>query len=215
MRRAGTYLSLAVLSILTLASCRKEVFTGKREARGVWMSRFEYTSGLLKNDPEAAKTYIRSVFEKARSAKFNMVFFQVRGNATSFYNSSLEPWASELSGTLGKDPGWDPLQFAIGEAHRLGLELHAWINTFPIWRGGVPPVETNPRQVLLEHPDWVVCDEEGKPMTEDPPKEGYIWASPGIPAVRQHILDVVKDIVARYDRGIIIGYLNNVTLFNG
>jgi uncharacterized lipoprotein YddW (UPF0748 family) len=199
MRRAGIYLSLAMLSTLLLASCRKEVFTGKREARGVWMSRFEYTSGPLQSDPDAAKAYIRSVFEKARAAKFNMVFFQVRGNGTSFYNSSLEPWASELSGTLGKDPGWDPLQFAIGEAHRLGLELHAWINTFPIWRGGTPPIETNPRQPLLAHPDWVVCDEEGKPMTEDPPKEGYIWASPGIPAVRRHILDIVTDIVTRYD----------------
>jgi uncharacterized lipoprotein YddW (UPF0748 family) len=199
MKRACIYSSLPLLVVLLLASCRKEVFTGKREARGVWMSRFEYTGTVLQKDPEAAKAYIRSVFEKARKAKFNMVFFQVRGNATSFYNSSFEPWAAELTGVLGKDPGWDPLQFAIGEAHRLGLELHAWINTFPIWRGETLPVETTPLQPLLAHPEWVVCDEDGKPMTMDAPKEGYIWASPGIPAVRQHILDVVMDIVSKYD----------------
>jgi uncharacterized lipoprotein YddW (UPF0748 family) len=199
MKQACIYLSLAMLVVLLLASCRKEVFTGKREARGVWMSRFEYTSSVLQNDPEAAKAYIRSVFEKARKAKFNMVFFQVRGNGTSFYHSSFEPWAAELTGLLGKDPGWDPLQFAIDEAHRLGLELHAWINTFPIWRGGIPPIETNPPQPLLAHPEWVVCDGGGKPMTVDAPKEGYIWASPGIPAVRRHVLGVVMDIVTKYD----------------
>jgi uncharacterized lipoprotein YddW (UPF0748 family) len=199
MKRACVHFSLAVFVLLSLASCRKEVFTGKREARGVWMSRFEYTSAALQKDPEAAKAYIRSVFEKARKAKFNMVFFQVRGNGTSFYNSSLEPWAAELTGVLGKDPGWDPLEFAIGEAHRLGLELHAWINTYPIWRGGTSPIETTPRQPFLAHPEWVVCDSEGKPMTLDAPKDSYIWASPGIPAVRRHILDVVMDIVTKYD----------------
>jgi len=199
MKRACIYFSLAVLGALLFASCKKEVFTGKREARGVWMSRYEYTGGSLQKDPEAAKAYIRSVFEKARNAKFNMIFFQVRGNGTSFYDSSFEPWAAELTGVLGKDPGWDPLAFAIGEAHRLGLELHAWINTFPIWRGKIPPIETIPRQPFLAHPEWVVCNSEGKPMTIEAPKDGYTWASPGIPAVRRYILDVVMDIVTKYD----------------
>ncbi len=193
-------IALLILTAPLLSfTCGKEIFTGKREARGVWMSRFEYTNDKLRNDPEAAKAHIRDVFDKARKAKFNMIFFQVRGNGSSFYGSAHEPWALELTGTLGKDPGWDPLQFAIDEAHRLGLELHAWVNTFPIWRGGIPPTETTPRQPYLAHPEWVVCDKDGMPMNVDPPNNEYIWASAGNPAVRQHVVNVVMDIVTKYD----------------
>lgn len=177
----------------------KETFTGKREARGVWMSRFEYANERTRENPELAKQRIREVFEKARKARFNMILFQVRGNADAFYKSSFEPWGEMLSGMLGQDPGWDPLQFAIEEAHRLGLELHAWMNTFPVWRGPNSPGETKPRAILLEHPEWLVCDKDGVPMRVDPPNNDYLWASPGIPAVRNHVLNVVKEIVSNYD----------------
>lgn len=69
----------------------KETFTGKREARGVWMSRFEYANERTRENPELAKQRIREVFEKARKARFNMILFQVRGNADAFYKSSFEP----------------------------------------------------------------------------------------------------------------------------
>lgn len=189
---------VALLPLLFL-SCGKELFTGKREARGVWMSRFEYANEQTRNNPEASKEKIRAVFEKARAAKFNMILFQVRGNADAFYRSDYEPWAETLTGTLGQDPGWDPLQFAIEEAHRLGLELHVWMNTFPIWRGAKLPPETTPRPLMLEHPEWIVCDSSGKRMHVDPPNNDYIWASPGIPAVRQHIINVAMNIVEKYD----------------
>jgi uncharacterized lipoprotein YddW (UPF0748 family) len=184
---------------LLLTGCGREVFTGKEEARGVWMSRFEYANERARGNPEAGKNEIRSVFRKARSAKLNMVFFQVRGNGDAFYDSRYEPWSQMLTDTLGKNPRWDPLQFAVEEAHRQGLELHAWFNTFPIWRGNTPPRETIPRQPSLAHPEWIVCDSSGKPMTSPPTANDYIWASPGNPAARQHILNVVDDIVQKYD----------------
>jgi uncharacterized lipoprotein YddW (UPF0748 family) len=184
---------------LFLVGCGKEVFTGKREARGVWMSRFEYSNEQMRNNASAAQLRIRETFQQARKARLNMVFFQVRGNGDAFYRSRYEPWSMLLTDTLGKDPGWDPLQFAVEEAHRLGLELHAWVNTFPIWRGSVPPMESNPRNAMLEHPEWLVCDSAGKPIRPDPPNNEYIWISPGIPAARQHVLNVVMDIVEKYD----------------
>lgn len=188
-----------VAILLSCSGCGKEVFTGKREARGVWMSRFEYANEQTRNNPESAKKRIRETFQKARDAKLNMVFFQVRGNGDALYQSSYEPWSILLTDTLGKDPGWDPLQFAVEEAHRLGLELHAWVNTFPIWRGGKLPPESIPRNVMLEHPEWLVCDSAGKPIKPDPPNNEYIWISPGIPAARQQVLNVVMDIVGKYD----------------
>ena len=189
-------LSSVLIFSFIFCGCGKDVFTGKREARGVWMSRFEYAN--LKN-PDSAKQHIRTTFEKARAAKFNMIFFQVRGNGDAFYRSAYEPWSQLLTGTLGKDPGWDPLQFAIDEAHRLGLELHAWVNTFPIWRDSLPPAESTPRSPMLSHPEWIICDKNGKPMKLDPPNNNYVWVSPGNPAVRQHVINVVMDIAEHYD----------------
>ena len=190
-------LSAVVIAALLVGGCGRSVFTGKREARGVWMSRFEYATEKTRNNPEAGRELIRSVFERARHARFNMVFFQVRGNADAFYRSQFEPWSALLTGTLGQDPGWDPLAVAVEEAHRLGLELHVWVNTFPIWRGTAPPSETSPRQILSDHPDWVVCDSAGIPMKIE--GNDYVWGSPGNPELRKHILDVVGDIVGRYD----------------
>jgi len=104
---------LPILALPLLGFLCKESFTGKREARGIWMSRFEYAAERARGNPETAKQMIRDVFAKARRARFNMVFFQVRGNADAFYRSSLEPWSDMLTGRLGEDPGWDPLQFAV------------------------------------------------------------------------------------------------------
>jgi uncharacterized lipoprotein YddW (UPF0748 family) len=190
-------LLLVGLFSLNASGCRDEIFTGKREARGVWMSRFEYSGEGRRADPQASQAYIRAVFARARRARLNMVFFQVRGNGDAYYRSSLEPWAESLSGTLGQDPGWDPLAFATREAHALGLELHVWINTFPIWRGReLPPDTVTPRPIVLEHPEWLVSDSAGIPM---PLSEHYVNLSPGVPQARQHILNVVGEIVDRYD----------------
>lgn len=189
---------LLLLAFVVLQfGCDHQVFTGKREARGVWMSRFELSADSLRGNPAATQAHIRSVFERARSARLNMVFFQVRGNADALYSSRYEPWSSLLTGELGKDPGWDPLQFAVDEAHRLGLELHAWFNTFPVWRGPAVPRETTPRPIALDHPEWIVRDSAGVPMSLT--QNGYVWGSPGNPALREHILNVVRDITERYD----------------
>ena len=191
------FLSVVLLASVVLTGCGRRVFTGKREARGVWMSRFEYATDRTRNNPEAGRQLIRSVFERARHARFNMVFFQVRGSADVFYPSDLEPWSALLTGSLGQDPGWDPLEVAVEEAHRLGLELHVWINTFPIWRGATPPHATVPRQIVLDHPDWIVCDSSGSPMRIE--QNAYVWGSPGNPELRTHILEVVREIIGRYD----------------
>jgi uncharacterized lipoprotein YddW (UPF0748 family) len=191
MARRSITSAFIVLTILALTGC-KEVFTGKREARGVWISRFEYAD----IDSTKSKTRITEIFERARTAKLNMIFFQVRGTGDAYYKSQYEPWAEPLTGTLGKNPGWDPLEYAVREAHRLGLELHAWINTFTIWSGKKPPVESSPRSVYLAHPEWLVCGMNGKPM---PLNDHYINISPGVPEARSHVVKVALDIVNKYD----------------
>lgn len=156
------------------------------ELRGVWVDRWTFSDA---DD-------VARIMEGAASAGFNTVFFQIRGNADAYYRSTLEPWASRLSGALGQDPGWDPLAEAVTQGHLRGLEVHAYVNAFPFWAGTTPPVESVPRHALLAHPEWLVADGSGTPMALN---SGYVWMSPGNPEVRQRLADVVEEIVAQYD----------------
>ncbi len=184
---------------MALASCSAPLALAAsphKEARAVWLTRFDYCSVSSTHDQTAIQAYIAQVIELAANANFNIVFFQARGSADAYYTPGLEPWGELLTGTLGEDPGWDPLQFAIEEAHKRGLELHAWVNVFPAWKGPKGPTESIPAHALLTHPEWVVADSCGVAQALNP---GYTLFSPGNPAVKSHILAVLIDIVTRYD----------------
>jgi len=186
-------LGIFIIFLFTLISCKKPELR-KYETRAVWMSRFEYAQDKT---PEESQQYIKDAFQKFHDAGLNLIIFQVRGNGDAFYSSKYEPWSDLLSDRIGTDPGWDPLQFAIDEAHQYGMELHAWINTFPAWKAEYPlPPKSDPLHPIIAHPEWVVCDSAGQPMH---PEAGYITFSPGIPAVQEHIQNVVMDIVDNYD----------------
>ncbi len=155
------------------------------ELRGLWVTRWDYASAAG----------VEGIMEEAANWGFNAVFFQVRATADAYYDSTVEPWAKGLTGTLGQDPGWDPLGVAIVAAHDRGLELHAWMNTFSAWSGTAPPPPSDPPHILYDHPDWRQADASGAPMAWN---DSYTWVSPGIPGVRAHILDVVADVTSRY-----------------
>lgn len=164
------------------------------EMRGIWVTRWTYNNAAD----------VREIMNSVADAGFNAVFFQVRGQHDAYYESSIEPWAARLTGTLGKNPGWDPLQLAVEVGHSRGLEVHAYINAFPLWKGDVPPAST-PEHAIRTDPDWVVADKEGMPMA-DP--DTYQFASPGNSAVRERLQKVAADIDARYDvDGIHLDYL--------
>lgn len=168
------------------------------EVRAMWVTRWNYKT------PEDVKAIVRN----CKELNFNVILFQVRGEATAFYKSNYEPWAWELTGedpsSLGKDPGWDPLALAVEEAHAHGIELHAWVNVFPAWRSQTyPPRDAN--QLWWTHPDWFMADASGKRMIprdrDVNPRVGtwYSFISPGLPEVQDYIADVFADIAANYD----------------
>lgn len=161
-----------------------------QEVRALWVTRWDFRTA---DD-------VRAICDKAATANFNMLFFQVRGNADAFYRSRLEPWAARLAGALGQDPGWDPLQVAIDEAHARGLELHAWVNVYPAWLGETPPPASSPEVMMnrfnrMYGDAWVMWDRNQQPMRLN--KE-YLWANPAHWAVVEHIQAVCQDIVSRY-----------------
>lgn len=123
-----------------------------------------------------------------QSHNFNAVVFQVRPQADALYKSELEPWSYYLSGTQGKapEPFYDPLQFWIDAAHARGLELHVWLNPYRAHHvSGGPVTETS---VVKRKPEMVVHL-----------KEGYWWFDPSLKTTQDHGVNVVMDIVKRYD----------------
>lgn len=167
------------------------------EARALWVTRYDYCDPSGNCGPARTQTII----SKAAHANFNIVLFQVRANGDAYYRSNYEPWSERISGTLGMDPGWDPLATAITAAHQAGLELHAYINVYPTWINATPPISgTTPPHMYHTFTetygsDWLQWDANGPMQLE---KGKYLWASPGHPAVANHIITMCQDIVDNY-----------------
>jgi uncharacterized lipoprotein YddW (UPF0748 family) len=161
-----------------------------REFRGVWVAsvrNLDWPSrpGL---PPSLAKAELVALLDRAAALGLNAVLLQVRPAGDALYASKIEPWSEYLTGRQGMAPVpfWDPLQFAVEQAHARGLELHAWFNPYrakePSAKG--PLAATH---IARRHPELVK-------------KYGtQLWMDPGEPAVREQTLRVVLDVVKRYD----------------
>ncbi|MET8686550.1 family 10 glycosylhydrolase [Streptomyces sp. NPDC004732] len=158
-----------------------------RELRGMWLASVVNRDWPSKPGLPAAqqRSELLAYLDSAVNRRLNAVVFQVRPTADALWPSPYEPWSEYLTGVQGKDPGWDPLGTAVHEAHRRGLELHAWFNPFRIANHTDPSrlVATHPARV---HPDWVV------------PYGGKLYYNPGLPAVRRFVQDAMLDAVRRY-----------------
>ncbi|MFN7161289.1 MAG: glycoside hydrolase family 10 protein [Candidatus Gracilibacteria bacterium] len=164
-----------------------EIAPAKGEVRAVWVSRFQFKT----------KADIVRIMADIKKNNFNTVFFQVRGEADAFYKSSYEPWSKMLTGTLGKDPGYDPLQTAIDEGHKNGLQVHAWVNVFTVWQGKTAPDKTAvPQHLYYAHPEWFQVNDKGQKMDLN---DSYIFADPANLDLQQHLIKVFREIVTKYN----------------
>ena len=161
----------------------------KREFRGAWLHIIGQTQYMNTQQKGTAhlKAYIADQIDRLHRAGCNAVIFQVRPCADAAYISDIEPWSSWITGKRGLAPAplWDPLEFAIEEAHKRGMELHAWLNPYR--------VTSSPKEVLP-------ADHISKKHPERFFKyDGKIFFDPAYQENRDYICDVVKDITARYD----------------
>jgi uncharacterized lipoprotein YddW (UPF0748 family) len=131
------------------------------------------------------QTSLKKIVADLKAANFNAIFFQVRARGDAYYKSEFEPWAENLTGTLGKDPGWDPLQFLLDESRKHGMEVHAWFNVYKV-RGPVLPPASSPKHPALAFPDWVAQH------------ENEWWFDPGIPEVRTYLIRLLTDLATNY-----------------
>jgi uncharacterized lipoprotein YddW (UPF0748 family) len=134
----------------------------------------------------------------AVAQRHNAIFVQVRPNGDAFWPSEYAPWSEWLTGNRsGADPGWDPLEFMIEEAHARNIEFHGWFNPYfgsarKPRGGGADMDELAPGHVLLAHPEWAVRYGVGT-------SEERLYVDPGIPEARRYIEDSILEAVAKYD----------------
>lgn len=192
-------LPFAVLSVLLLAGCVTKPRPGKpavvetppqapREFRAVWVAtvaNIDWPSipGL---SSEQQRSEIITILDRARALKLNAIIFQIRPAADALYPSLLEPWSEYLTGTQGGDPGYDPLRVWVEEAHRRGLELHAWFNPYRA-RHHEAKSAFAPTHLAKTHPGAVKHYGE------------LWWMDPGEPVAAERTLAVIRDVVRRYD----------------
>jgi uncharacterized lipoprotein YddW (UPF0748 family) len=161
-----------------------------REFRGVWVAsvaNIDWPSRRTLSVPEQQAELV-ALLDRAAALRLNAVIFQVRPAADALYASRLEPWSEYLTGHQGRapEPFWDPLEFAVREAHARGLELHAWFNPYRArFTDATSPLHAT--HIARTHPELVKR------------YGGYLWMDPGEPAVQERTLQVVLDVVRRYD----------------
>lgn len=176
------------IALLTLLCCRTLLAAPpEREFRGAWVATVYNLDWPSKPGLPAAaqQAEMRRILDRAADLRLNAILLQVRPACDAIYESSREPWSAFLTGAQGRSPGYDPLAFAITEAHRRGIELHAWFNPFRAATGTKGPFAKN--HVTQRHPEWIR-------------RHGaQLWLDPGEPAAREYVLDVMLDLVRRYE----------------
>ena len=184
------WLALAIVGLLSGFTAQVSAQYPKREFRATWLTTVRNVDWPVTGATAAnQKKELLRMLDSLQTLNMNVVCLQVRCNADAFYKSAYEPWSALLTGTRGKDPGYDPLQLCIEECHKRGMQCHAWLNPYrynnkkAMWNDGC--------EIGYEytHPEWLFLA----------PKDACVVMDPGIPEVRLRVKQVVGDILAKYD----------------
>lgn len=181
--------SLVALCVgITIGVPTKEVKASEKEMRAAWISTVHNIDfPKTKNNVTAQKNEYIAILDKLKDIGMNTVVVQVRPKGDALYESSINPWSDVLTGTQGKYPGYDPMEFMIEEAHKRGMEFHAWLNPYRVTTSG-----TNVNSLASNHP------------ARRNPKMVFaynnaLYYDPASKDVQNHIADTVKEIVQKYN----------------
>ena len=174
-----SWLSFVFLLALALAA--------QAEFRGAWISAVHNLDWPSKKGLPAAqqKAELVRLLDSAKSLGLTDIFFQVRPEGDALYRSPLEPWSRFLTGTQGKDPGYDPLAFCISEAGKRGMRVHAWFNPYRASvKAGNPLASNHMARRYSRHAHRV---------------GSVVCMDPGSKEVQDHVVKVVSDVASRYN----------------
>ena len=178
---------ILLLSLLALPLSAQPRPKPEREFRAVWIATvdnidFPTQKGL---PPEKQKQELLASLDLAKKLRLNAVVFQVRPMADAVYRSQLEPWSEFLTGEMGKPQDFDPLEFVVSEAHKRGILVHAWFNPYRAYHPAARTMSDD--HVARRKPTAV--RQYGR----------YMWLDPTSAEAQRHSLDVIEDVVRRYD----------------
>jgi len=160
----------------------------KRQLRAAWIAtvtNIDWPSAPGLSVDQQKQEYLH-LLDAVESMKMNTVIVQIKPMADSFYPSKYGPWSQWLTGVQGKDPGYNPLAFMIQETHKRHLEFHAWFNPYRVSMQS-DPNKLSADHPARQHPDWLVS------------YGGKLYYNPGIPAVRNFLVDSIMEVVSTYD----------------
>lgn len=174
------------------------------EFRATWLTTLKNIDWpiTVATTPESAavqQTEMTDILDRLQEGNINAICFQARPSSDALYHSSQEPWSPVLTGIRGMDPGFDPLAFAIEQAHNRGMELHAWVNPFRYERTAgeriddieayIASEDSDP--IRIEHPEWL--------LTYNTTQYKGAILDPGHPEARAYVLHVIMEIVNNYN----------------
>lgn len=181
-------IALLMVCFLGFMGLPTKAATYENDMRGVWIStvyNLDYPS--TKNNITAQQNEFIAKLDTLQAMGINTVFVQVRPKADALYASSINPWSDVLTGTQGKSPGYDPMAFMIEETHKRGMEFHAWLNPYRVTTSGTDLSALAVNHPARLNPSWVFS------------YNNALYYNPELEAVKQHIVDTVKEIVTYYD----------------
>lgn len=187
--KKNLFLAVLLFTALTMPQSLLAQLSPKYEMRAIWIATvnnidWPSSPGL---PVEKQKEEFIELLDLVKQYNMNTVMFQIRPAADAFYSSPIEPWSQWLTGGQGKapDPIYDPLDFAIKECRKRGIDIHAWLNPY---RAVTDTANiTSPYHITNIHPEWFLT--YGK----------TVYFDPGLPETRDYVAGVVADIVRRYD----------------
>ncbi len=189
MKKIGPIL-LAFIMVFTsgVAGVSAQTTKSNKEMRAAWISTvYNIDWPSTKNNESKQKQEYINLLDKLQSTGINTVVVQVRPKSDAIYKSTINTWSEYLTGVQGKDPGYDPLPFLIEEAHKRGMEFHAWFNPYRITMADESLTKLPANHPAIKNPGWVV-------------KHGNkYYYNPGLPEVKKYIVDSVMEVVNKYD----------------
>lgn len=215
MKTLGSFVAVALLLVSCASKPPESLVTpisqgaklpavAKSPVRGVWLatvSRLDWPPVASVNISSSAlrisqqREALKYKLDKLKALGINTVFFQVKPDGTAFWQSKILPWSDMLTGKIGAEPGYDPLQFMLDEAHKRGIKVHAWFNPYRVSVNTKPStiaelnntLSLQTPSVFVLHRDWIRTS-----------GDRYVL-DPGIPEVRDWITSIVAEVVTRYD----------------
>ena len=183
---AGMLLMMLMLLVSFSLSAQEK----KYEFRAAWVATVDNIDWPSKKGlpVDSQKAEFVRLADMHKMNGMNALIVQIRPATDAFYPSPYEPWSEWLTGTQGQPPMpyYDPLQFMIEETHKRGMEFHAWCNPY---RADylIGKTSISPSHITKVRPEWFL--EYG----------GKRYFDPGNKAVQEYTIQVIKDVLERYD----------------